>query len=33
VLEAFFHPVTLKKLVVYRRGEEIFRAKGFDPAG
>ncbi|WP_374413440.1 PepSY domain-containing protein [Novosphingobium colocasiae] len=29
VLEAFFHPVTLKKLVVFRRGQEIFRAKGF----
>ncbi len=28
-IEAFFHPVTLKKLVVYRRGQEIFRAKGF----
>lgn len=33
VLEAFFHPVTLRKLIVYRRGQEIFRAKGFDPAG
>ena len=29
VVEAFFHPVTLKKLVVFRRGQEIFRAKGF----
>jgi hypothetical protein len=29
VLEAFFHPVTLQKLVVYRRGKEIFRAPGF----
>ena len=29
VLEAFFHPVTLKKLVVLRRGQEVFRAKGF----
>lgn len=28
-IEAFFHPVTLKKLVVYRRGQEIFRAEGF----
>lgn len=31
VVEAFFHPVTLKKLIVYRRGQEIFRAPGFDP--
>lgn len=30
-LEAFFHPVTLEKLVVYRRGQEIYRAPGFDP--
>lgn len=29
VIEAFFHPVTLQKLVVYRRGQEIFRARGF----
>ncbi|MBH0113409.1 PepSY domain-containing protein [Novosphingobium sp. YJ-S2-02] len=29
VLEAFFHPVTLDKLVVYRRGAEIYRRKGF----
>jgi hypothetical protein len=28
-IEAFFHPVTLQKLVVYRRGEEIYRAPGF----
>lgn len=28
-IEAFFHPVTLKKLVVFRRGQEIWRAKGF----
>lgn len=28
-IEAFFHPVTLKKLVVYRRGKEIYRAPGF----
>jgi hypothetical protein len=28
-VEAFFHPVTLQKLVVFRRGSEIFRAKGF----
>ena len=28
-IEAFFHPVTLKKLVVFRRGQEIFHAKGF----
>lgn len=30
-IEAFFHPVTLKKLVVYRRGQEVFRAPGFNP--
>ena len=29
VLEAFFHPVTLEKLVVLRRGREIFRKRGF----
>lgn len=29
-IEAFFHPVTLKKLVVFRRGQEIYRAKGFE---
>ncbi len=28
-IEAFFHPVTLQKLVVFRRGQEIYRAKGF----
>lgn len=28
-IEAFFHPVTLQKLVIYRRGREIFRAPGF----
>lgn len=28
-IEAFFHPVTLQKLVVFRRGQEIFRAPGF----
>ena len=28
-VEAFFHPVTLQKLVVFRRGSEIFRAKVF----
>ncbi|MBX3593318.1 PepSY domain-containing protein [Sphingomonas sp.] len=28
-IEAFFHPVTLRKLVVFRRGREIYRAKGF----
>jgi hypothetical protein len=28
-VEAFFHPVTLKKLVVYRRGTEVYRAPGF----
>lgn len=28
-VEAFFHPVTLQKLVVYRRGQEIYRAPGF----
>ncbi len=30
-IEAFFHPATLQKLVVYRRGQEIFRAPGFNP--
>lgn len=30
-IEAFFHPVTLQKLVVYRRGREIYRAEGFEP--
>jgi len=25
-IEAFFHPVTLRKLVVFRRGQEIYRA-------
>lgn len=30
-IEAFFHPVTLQKLVVYRRGQEIYRALGFSP--
>lgn len=30
-VEAFFHPVTLQKLIVYRRGQEVFRAKGFNP--
>jgi hypothetical protein len=28
-IEAFFHPVTLEKLVVLRRGREIFRKRGF----
>ncbi len=28
-IEAFFHPVTLEKLVVFRRGREIFRKAGF----
>lgn len=28
-VEAFFHPVTLEKLVVFRRGKEIYRKKGF----
>lgn len=28
-IEAFFHPVTLQKLLVFRRGREIFRAPGF----
>lgn len=28
-VEAFFHPVTLQKLVVYRRGQQIYRAPGF----
>ena len=32
-IEAFFHPVTLQKLVVYRRGREIYRAPGFNPEG
>lgn len=29
-IEAFFHPVTLEKLVVFRRGREIFRKDGFN---
>ena len=29
-IEAFFHPVTLEKLIVFRRGKEIYRAKGFE---
>jgi hypothetical protein len=28
-IEAFFHPVTLEKLVVFRRGREIYRKRGF----
>ena len=28
-IEAFFHPVTLQKLLVLRRGQEIYRAPGF----
>lgn len=28
-VEAFFHPVTLKKLLVLRRGSEVYRAPGF----
>lgn len=28
-IEAFFHPVTLEKLVVLRRGREIYRKRGF----
>lgn len=28
-IEAFFHPVTLQKLAVFRRGQEIYRARGF----
>lgn len=28
-IEAFFHPETLQKLVVFRRGQEIFRREGF----
>lgn len=28
-VEAFFHPVTLKKLLVKRRGTEVYRAPGF----
>lgn len=28
-IEAFFHPVTLQKLLVFRRGKEIYRASGF----
>lgn len=31
VIEAFFHPVTLEKLIVFRRGSEIYRKKGFTP--
>lgn len=31
VLEAFFHPVTLEKLIVFRRGTEVYRKKGFSP--
>jgi hypothetical protein len=30
-VEAFFHPVTLQKLIVFRRGREIYRAPGFVP--
>jgi hypothetical protein len=30
-VEAFFHPVSLQKLIVYRRGKEIYRAPGFNP--
>lgn len=29
-IEAFFHPATLEKLVVFRRGREIFRKQGFN---
>ena len=29
-IEAFFHPETLQKLVVFRRGREIFRREGFN---
>ncbi len=29
-IEAFFHPDTLEKLVVFRRGQEIYRAEGFE---
>lgn len=29
-IEAFFHPETLEKLVVFRRGREIFRRNGFN---
>lgn len=28
-VEAYFHPVTLEKLYVARRGEVLFRAKGY----
>jgi len=28
-VEAFFHPVTLQKLLVKRRGSEVYRAPGF----
>jgi hypothetical protein len=28
-VEAFFHPVTMQKLLVLRRGQEIYRAPGF----
>jgi hypothetical protein len=30
-VEAFFHPVTLQKLIVFRRGKEVYRAPGFAP--
>ncbi len=32
-IEAFFHPVTLEKLAVYRRGELIFQKPGFQIGG
>ena len=28
-VESFFHPVSLKKLLVLKRGRELFRAPGF----
>ena len=28
-VEAYFHPVTLEKLYVARRGEVLFRKKGY----
>jgi hypothetical protein len=28
-VESFFHPVSLKKLLVLKRGRELFRAEGY----
>lgn len=30
-VEAFFHPVTLAKLMVMRRGQMLYKAPGFKP--